>query len=346
MKKLRCSHTKGDNEDLEIKSELGSPVSHLIFKTMSLLIYEFHDFANKNEFCQVQNPKIILGVSEDGDSVFEMSYFDKKAFLAQSSQLYNQMLVNAGFDKVFEVGPAFRAESIDTTRNFDSKRHLREFTSVEFEMDLSRYNDPFQQLILFNWNMIKTVLTNLKKKYRNISSNSKKLLVNFKKTTISKKPIIITFSKAVYLLRKDGKVQNQLEALSNENEHRLGELVKKKYDTDIFLIIKYPLSARPFYTMPCPDDATSSNSFDVIYKGQEILSGGQHHNNYQELINAITRRGTNTYGFDDYLNSFNGGSRQHGGCGVGVNRMVSLFLGLNDVKRAVLFPDHLNGITS
>ena len=165
MKKLRCSHTKGDNEDLEIKIELGSPASHLIFRTMSSLLYEFQQFANKNDFCQVQTPKITLGVSEDSDSVFEMNYFDKKALLAQSSQLYKQMLVvNADFDKVFEVGPAFRAESIDTTRNFDSNRHLREFTIVDFEMDLSRYNDPFQSLILFTWNMIKTVLTNLKKK--------------------------------------------------------------------------------------------------------------------------------------------------------------------------------------
>jgi aspartyl-tRNA synthetase len=349
MKELRCSRTKvaektaGDNDDLEIKSELGSPVSHLIFRTMSSLLYEFQQFANKNDFCQVQNPKITLGVSEDGDSVFEMNYFDKKALLAQSSQLYKQMLVNAGFDKVFEIGPAFRAESIDTTRNFDSKRHLHEFTSVDFEMDLSRYNDPFQDLILFNWKMIKTVLTNLKKKYRNISSNSKKLLVNFKKTTISKKPTIITFSKAVSLLRKDGKVQNQLEALSNENEHRLGELVKKKYDTDIFIVTKYPASIKPFYIMPCSDNAKCSNSFDVIYNGQEILSGGQHQNNYQELINAIKRRGINTYGLEDYLNSFKG-SPVHGGCGVGVNRMVSLFLGLDHVKRAVLFPDHLNSI--
>lgn len=236
------------------------------------------------------------------------------------------------------------AESIDTTRNFDSNRHLCEFTSVDFEMDLSRHNDPFKCLILFTWNMIKTVLTNLKKKYKNISSNSKKLLVNFKKTTISKKPTIITFSKAVSLLRKDGKVQNQLEALSNENEYRLGELVKKKYDTDILIITKYPRSVRPFYTMPCPDDATSSNSFDVIYKGQEIISGGQRLNNYQELINALHE--INISGLEEYLNSFKGGSRAHGGYGVGVNRMVSLFLGLNDVKHAVLFPGNLNRIAS
>jgi aspartyl-tRNA synthetase len=351
MKKLRCSRTKvaektaWDNEDLEIKSELGSPISHLIFRTMSLLLYEFQHFANKYDFCQVQNPKITLGVSEDADSVFEMKYFDKKALLAQSSQLYKQMLINAGFDKVFEIGPSFRAESIDTTRNFDSNRHLCEFTSVDFEMDLSRYNDPFYYLILFTWNMIKTVLTNLKKKYKNISSNSKKLLVNFKKTTISKKPTVITFSKAVSLLRKDGKVQSQLEALSNENEYRLGELVKKKYGTDLFIATKYPLSVRPFYTTPCPDDATSSNSFDVIYKGQEIVSGRLHQNNYQELINSITRRGINTGGLEDYLHSFKGGSCVHGGCGIGVNRMVSLFLGLDDVKRAVLFSDHLNRIT-
>ena len=352
MKKLRCSRTKvvgktaGHDEDLEIKSELGSPASHLIFKTNSLLLYEFQQFANKNDFCQVQTPKITLGVSEDGDSVFEMNYFDKKALLAQSSQLYKQMLVNANFDKVFELGPAFRAESIDTTRNFDSNRHLCEFTIVDFEMDLSRYNDPFQSLILFIWNMIKTVLTNLKKKYRNTSSNSKKLLVNFKKTTISKKPIIITFSKAVSLLRKDGKIQSQLEALSNENEYHLGELVKKKYDTDLFIITKYPLSVRPFYTMPCPDNANRSNSFDVIYKGQEICTGGQRQNNYEELISALTTRGLNTGGLEDYLNSFKGGSRAHGGCGVGVNRILSLFLGLNNIKHAALFADNLDRITS
>lgn len=353
MKKLRCSRTKvaektaWDNEDLEIKSKLGSPISHLIFRTMSLLLYEFQHFANKYDFCQVQTPKMTLGVSEDDDSVFEMSYFDKKAFLAQSPQLYKQMLVNAGFDKVFEIGPSFRAESIVTTRNFDSKRHLCEFTSVDFEMDLSIYNDPFQSLILFTWNIIKTVLTNLKKKYRNISSNSKKLLVNFKKTTISKNPTIITFSKAVSLLRKDGKVQSQLEAITNENEYHLGELVKKKYDTDLFFITKYPLSVRPFYTMPCPDNANRSNSFDGIYRGQEICTGGQRQDNYQELIDALTTRGINTDGLEVYLNSFKSGSRRvHGGCGIGVNRMVSLFLELDDVKRAVLFSDHLNRIKS
>lgn len=112
MKKLRCFTTKavaGDNEKLENKNEIGSPINDLIFRTMSLLLYEFQQFANKYDFCQVQTPKLTLGVSEDADSVFEMNYFGKKALLAQSSQLYKQMLVNADFDKVFEIGPAFRA---------------------------------------------------------------------------------------------------------------------------------------------------------------------------------------------------------------------------------------------
>ena len=98
--------------------------------------------------------------------------------------------------------------------------------------------------------------------------------------------------------------------------------------------------------MPCPDNANRSNSFDVIYKGQEICTGGQRQNNYEKLISAITRRGLNTDGLEDYLNSFKGGSRAHGGCGVGVNRILSLFLGINDVKHAVLFPGNLNRITS
>ena len=314
--------------------DLRTPLNHDIFRAKSLMIGLFQKYAVENGFIQIQTPKIIAAASEGGSNVFELKYFDKRAYLAQSPQLYKQMLINADYGTVFEIGPVFRAE------NSHTNRHLCEFTGIDIEMDLTHVQTPFTGLIQKLWAMLRHILTNFKNEYKSLSG-----VLDIEETIIPQDEQVITFQKALELLRDDGKHQGDLEDLSSENEYRLGQIMKEQHGTDLFFITHYPLAVRPFYTMPCPDNPLYSNSFDIIYKCQEISSGAQRQHQYSKLVEALGERNINPAGLEDYLDSFRYGSRAHGGCGFGLDRIVSLYLGLGNVKRAVLFPRDTGRLT-
>lgn len=306
--------------------DLRTPINHTIFRLKSVILRLFQqEFL---DFTQVQTPKILSTASEGGSSTFEVKYFRQRAFLAQSPQLYKQMLINADFGKVFEVGPVFRAE------NSNTNRHLCEFTGIDIEMELSGRADPFDYLINFLWLRLKNILT---------STDIVSFLNENRVLKISETPLFLSFKDAIKLLRESEAsasktVIDELEDLNTANEFKLGEIIKTRYNSDLFFIINYPTKVRPFYTMIRDDDKDYTRSFDIILKGQEIASGAQREHRHENIIRNMKVKNVETEGLEEYLDSFLYGSKEHGGAGFGLDRIVSLILDLGNIKRGVLFP--------
>jgi len=320
------THTKMENRWIDLRT----PVNNSIFKVQSAVSQYFREYLLKNDFMEIHSPKIIGVASESGAEVFELEYFDRPAFLAQSPQLYKQMAINSDFDRVFEIGPVFRAENSITTR------HMCEFTGLDFEMTISPNRD-YREVQEMVWNMLVYIFDNLK------ASNMDEILcvkdkIPSEDIIYPRDPLIIKFSDCVEMLREDGKTQDDFEDLNTENERRVGELVKEKFGSDLFIIDQYPGSARPFYTMPSSENNKYTNSYDVIFKCTEIASGSQRIHDYNMLMDKVIENKINPDTLKYYLNSFSHGSRPHGGIGIGAERIVSLFLNLGNVKLASFCP--------
>ncbi|ARF11721.1 aspartyl-tRNA synthetase [Klosneuvirus KNV1] len=305
--------------------DLRTPMNNTIFKLQSYIGQYFRQYLLKNNFIEIHSPKIIGVQSEGGSQVFEMKYFDKPAFLAQSPQLYKQMAINADFDRVFEIGPVFRAE------NSFTNRHLCEFIGLDVEMALTPCQ-TYREIQILLWNLVTFIYDQIKQNHSNELQ-----AITFNYPVYPKDPLIISFAQCVKMLNDIGFQQHELEDLSTVNEKKVGELVKDKYGSDLFIIDQYPLNVRPFYTMPS-DDIPYSNSFDMILKGVEICSGSQRVHDYQMLMTKVAEKGINTESLKYYLESFSHGSRPHCGFGLGLERLVSLFLDIGNVKLASLCP--------
>lgn len=302
-----------------------APVNLSIQRIQHGVCLLFRKFLNKEGFQEIHTPKLIGLASEGGAEVFPVKYFDKDAFLAQSPQLYKQMMINSDFGRVYEVGPVFRAE------NSFSGRHMCEFTGLDLEMEIDPGKDHYQILGLI-WNLLTFIFEQLKDRFANELNH-----IQHKSPIYPKEPLIIEFSQGVKMLREVGLNQEDHEDLSSENERRLGELIKEKFNSDLFILEKYPTKVRPFYTMQC-DDSNYTYSYDIIFKCQEISSGARRINDYDSLIKNITDKGINPESVGFYLDSFRHGSYPHGGCGLGLERIVALYLDLGNIRRASLFP--------
>jgi len=304
----------------------------------------FAEFLRSRGFILANTPRLLGAASEGGSSVFEVKYFASKAFLAQSPQLYKQMLIAAHFQKVMEVGPIFRAENSNTAR------HLTEFTGLdlemEFEEDYHEVVDLIVELMLYIFNGLKERFKRETELVRSIYS-----VEDFKLPEAGKVPKL-TFKEGISMLREDGLEVGEFDDLSTPDEKRLGALVLKKYGTDFYVLDKYPLAVRPFYTMPTLETIEAydpknpntgySNSYDFFMRGQEIMSGAQRihtaeflERRMREHENAVD---PNSEGLRDYVNAFRAGCAKHAGGGIGLERIVMLWLGLPNVRLASLFP--------
>jgi nondiscriminating aspartyl-tRNA synthetase len=308
--------------------DLRVPFNNAIFTLQSGLVTAFREYLLKNGFVEIHSPKILGVSSESGASVFQLKYFDKPGYLAQSPQLYKQMAINADFKKVFEIGPVFRAE------NSVSHRHLCEFTGMDIELELT---PPFNYREIINhlWgvlvHMFEYLESNFSKQITYIKN--KHNYVDLKYPT---DPLIINFSEGVKLLQEKGFVQSLDEDLSTENEKQLGAIVKELYDSDLFVLVEYPKGARPFYTKQSENGYT--RSYDIIMRGQEICSGAQRENDYKTLVSQMESFNLGLEPFTDYLNSFKLGSPPHGGGGFGLERILMLYFCLDNVRVTSLFP--------
>ena len=297
------------------------------FKIQEGIVRGFRDYLFTQGFTEVRTPKITAKGAEGGSNIFKLDYFNKKAVLAQSPQFYKQTMVGV-YDRVFEVGPVFRAEKHNTTR------HLNEYSSMDFEMG---YIDSFEDIMAMETGFLQYTMALLEKEY----AKERKLL----DITLPKTEQIpqVRFDKAKELVSEkyNRKIRNPYD-LEPEEEILIGRYFKEEYDSDFVFDTHYPSKKRPFYAMDDPSDSRFTLSFDLLFKGMEITTGGQRIHDYQMLLDKIAARGMTTEGMEHYLMIFKYGMPPHGGLGIGLERLTMRLLDEQNVRETTLFPRDLN----
>lgn len=294
-----------------------------IFKIQEGIARGFRDFMFSQHFTEVRTPKIVAGNAEGGANVFKMEYFGKRAFLAQSPQFYKQTMVGV-YDRVFEVAPVFRAEKHNTTR------HLNEYTSMDFELG---YIDSFYDIMETEQAMLSYVFALLEKEY------AKEIkILGITLPNVAKIPAV-RFDEAKELVAKkyDRKIKNPYD-LEPEEEHLIGQYFKEEYDSDFVFVTHYPSKKRPFYAMDDPTNPKFTLSFDLLFKGMEITTGGQRIHDYQTIVDKMEQRGMDITDFKNYLMIFKHGMPPHGGAGIGLERLTMKLLDESNVRETTLFP--------
>jgi len=293
------------------------------FKIQEGMVRGFRDFFFDQDFTEIHTPKIGSKGAEGGSNIFKLDYFHRPAVLAQSPQLYKQMMVGV-FDRVFEVGPVFRAEKHNT------KRHLNEYTSLDMEMG---YIDDFGELMAMETGLLQHIMGLLETKYE------KELkLLNVKLPQTASIPCV-RFDEAKQLVavkyQRDIRTPYDLEP---EEEVLIGRYFKEEYDADFVFVTHYPAKKRPFYAMEDPQDETYTLSFDLLFRGMEITTGGQRIHAYRELLEKLEARGMSRDGLEQYLDTFKYGMPPHGGLGIGLERLTMKLLDEENVRETTLFP--------
>lgn len=287
----------------------------------------FRDFLHRQGFTEIHSPKIGARGAEGGANLFRLEYFHKHAVLAQSPQFYKQMMVGV-FDRVFEVAPVFRAEKHNT------KRHLNEYTSLDFEMG---YIDSFQEIMEMETGFLQYTMALLEKEY----AKEIKLLG----VTLPKAGRIpqVRFDEAKELVAQkyNRRIRNPYD-LDPEEETLIGQYFKEEMDADFVFVTHYPSKKRPFYAMDDPADPAFTLSFDLLFHGLEITTGGQRIHDYQMLADKLADRGMTQEGMEQYMLVFKHGMPPHGGLGIGLERLTMKLLGEENVRETTLFPRDLN----
>ena len=297
------------------------------FKIQEALTRAFRDYLYGQGFTEIHTPKIGARGAEGGANLFKLSYFHKPAVLAQSPQFYKQMMVGV-FDRVFETGPVFRAEKHNT------KRHLNEYTSLDFEMG---YIDSFEEIMAMETGFLQYAVELLEKDY------AKELaILKVQLPKVDKIPAV-RFDKAKELVSEkyNRKIRNPFD-LEPEEEALIGKYFKEEYDADFVFVTHYPSKKRPFYAMDDPEDQKFTLSFDLLFHGLEVTTGGQRIHDYKQLKEKIAARGMEEEGMEQYLDTFKHGMPPHGGLGIGLERLTMQLLGEENVREACLFPRDLN----
>uniref|UniRef100_A0A452I8Z2 Aspartate--tRNA ligase, cytoplasmic n=1 Tax=Gopherus agassizii TaxID=38772 RepID=A0A452I8Z2_9SAUR len=302
--------------------------SQAVFHLQSGICQLFRETLLHKGFVEIQTPKIISAASEGGANVFTVSYFKSSAYLAQSPQLYKQMCICADFEKVFCIGPVFRAEDSNT------HRHLTEFVGLDIEM---AFNYHYHEVVDEIADTLVQIFKGLQERFQTeiLTVNKQFPCEPFKflEPTLS-----LEYREALAMLREAGVEMGDEDDLSTPNEKLLGRLVKEKYDTDFYILDKYPLAVRPFYTMPDPGNPKNSNSYDMFMRGEEILSGAQRIHDPELLTERAQHHGIDLEKIKAYIDSFRFGAPPHAGGGIGLERVTMLYLGLSNVRQTSMFP--------
>lgn len=316
--------TRLDNRVLDLRT----PTNQAIFRLEAGVCRLFRDILTKKGFVEIHSPKIIPAASEGGANVFTVSYFKGSAYLAQSPQLYKQMAIAADFEKVFTVGAVFRAEDSNT------HRHLTEFTGLDLEMAFQYH---YHEVMLTIGNLFTDIFKGLRDQY-STEINLVGQQYPAEPFTFLEPPLVMQYPQARKMLAEAGVEIGEEEDLNTPAEKLLGRLVKAKYDTDFYILDKYPLAVRPFYTMPDPQNPTISNSYDMFMRGEEILSGAQRIHDPVFLTERAKHHGIDISKIASYIDAFKYGCPPHAGGGIGLERVVMLYLGLDNIRKTSMFP--------
>ncbi len=313
-----------DNRFLDLRNDDMSD----IFKIKAKTIYKIRDELDTNDFVEVQTPKIVAQATEGGSNLFPIEYFEKDAFLAQSPQFYKQMLMASGLERVYEIAPCFRAERHGTIQ------HLNEFTSIDFEMAFIENEEDVMKMIE---NMLHYVITDVEYYARQINS---KYEIEVPEPPFPR----VTMEEAYKILEDNGIHKYVGEEIGSAGEKVIGEYIKDTTGSDFYFLTEYAKDCRALYAMPHEEKPDYTRSFDLIYKGTEIVTGGQRIHDYDMLREAFEQRGHNPDDYDFYINAFRYGMPKHGGMGLGLDRLVSKLLDLENIREVVLFPRDKNRI--
>ncbi|MBE7088836.1 MAG: aspartate--tRNA(Asn) ligase [Clostridiales bacterium] len=308
---------------------LRNPKERAIFKIQEGIQRGFREFLISQNFTEVHTPKINFAGAEGGTNVFKLDYFGKKVYLAQSPQLYKQALVPV-YERVFEIAPVFRAEHHDTSR------HLNEYISMDFEMG---YIESFTDIMNMETGALKYIMNLLKTEY---APEVELLKVNIPE--INTIPCI-RFKDAKELCVKKLKNITDMKDFEPEEEAFLGKWAKQQYNSDFLFVTHYLSKKRPFYTMDDPEDPEVTLSFDLLFRGIEITSGGQRVHDYEEQVEKMKKLGMNPEEFETYLMLHKYGAPPHGGLGLGLERLTMHLLGFKNVRNAAMFPRDINRVS-
>lgn len=299
--------------------DLRDPSKYLIFKTWTIMEQAFVNYCVSNDYIRIHSPKLMSTPSESGAELFEVEYFDRKAYLAQSPQFYKQMGVASGFDKVFEIGPVFRANPSFTSR------HDTEFTGYDIEIaDIESHHSVMDEQEAILVEMIQAVQGSLGTEIE--QAYGRKLIV-------PKRPFPrISFEEAKQILKKRKIESTKTDDFNPEEERQLSQYIQEEYGHEFVFVIDYPVSIRPFYHMRHDGKSHLTKSFDLLWNGIEITTGAQREHRYEKLVEQAKEKGLGLKSIDFYLNFFKYGCPPHGGVGFGPSRMLMKIFDVPNVR--------------
>lgn len=298
-----------------------------VFRVQECLGRAFRDYLRDQGFTEIHTPKIVHAGAEGGSNIFRLDYFGRKAFLAQSPQFYKQTMVGV-YERVFELAPVFRAEKHSTAR------HLNEYTSMDFEMG---FIDSFEDVMAMETGFLQRAMALLREEY---AQDVERLGIRI--PDVSAVPCI-RFDEAKRLAaeRYGYSIRDPYD-LEPEEEHAIGRYAREVWESDFVFVTHYPSKKRPFYAMDDPEDPKYTLSFDLLFRGLEVTTGGQRIHDYRAQVAKMEARGMDPADFESYLMAHRHGLPPHGGLGIGLERLTMQLCGLDNVRYACLFPRDLS----
>jgi nondiscriminating aspartyl-tRNA synthetase len=306
---------------------LRHPLRQAAFRISAAAVSGFRSTLDGQGFVEVHTPKLVGSATESGANVFAIDYFGRPAYLAQSPQFYKQMLVGV-FSRVYEVGPVFRAEPHDTAR------HLAQYTSLDVELGfIADHRDVMA--------VLRDVLAGM---VGAIAERAPDAPVEL--PAVPAEIPAVHFSDAVALVSAGTGTDITGEPdLAPADERWLGEWARREYGSDFLFVVGFPMAKRPFYTHPDPERPAYSNGFDLLFRGMELVTGGQRLHRYSDYVAALAARGEGTEAYDSYLDAFRHGLPAHGGFAIGLERFMMRLVGAGNVREVTLFPRDLHRLT-
>lgn len=299
------------------------PAQQAIWLLAAASMQGFRSVLGARDFTEIQTPKLVASSTESGANVFGVDYFGRQAYLAQSPQFYKQMMVGV-FERVYEVGPVFRAEPHDTVR------HLAEYVSLDAELGyIADHRDVLA--------VLRDVLAGMVEAIRTKASDAA-ASTGARLPEVPDAIPVIHFREALELVGADPDEPD----LAPEHERALGRWALEQHGSDFLAVEGYAAVKRPFYTAPQPDDSRWTNSFDLLFRGLELVTGGQRLHDYAAYEAALARRGEPTDAYESYLQAFRHGMPPHGGFAIGLERWVARLVEADNVRRTTLFPRDLH----
>ena len=302
---------------------LRAPRARAVFRIQAAVCRAFREFLQGEGFTEIHTPKLGQAGAEGGSSQFRLDYFGRKAVLAQSPQLYKQAMVGV-FERVYEIGPVFRAEKHAT------QRHLNQYTSLDLEMG---FLHSFTDLMALEQGFLRRLVALLRQEYA-----GELALLGAELPDAEHIPAV-RFDEAKRLAAEAyGYAIREPYDLEPEEEQHIGRYAKEVWGSDFVFVTHYPGRKRPFYTMDDPEDPRYTLSFDLLFRGMEITTGGQRIHNYGQQVEKLKARGMEPEDFSGYLLFHKHGAPPHGGLGIGLERLTMQLCGLDNIRRASLFP--------